>query len=213
MHHRLSGGHHLADIGGQGGDHAVGIRRQHRIAGLSPGHVPLRRRRGRLGHGAIRRRTDLIIGESRHSPALGQGPQPPLVRGCAVRLSLCRPGLGLGRRQGQGIVLGVEAGQGLPLMHMRAEVHQTLRHLAGHAEAQVRLDPGPDHAAELVVTARCGRHHRSPDQGRLRAGIALLRRAATGQGQDGQTETEAEPRDHAPPTRLPDRARGVRTCQ
>ena len=177
-HHRLTGGDNLSDIGRQSRDHPVGVRGENGVAGLAPGDIPLRRRRRGLGRGTVRRSLHLVIGQRRNGPALHQTPQPPLVRRRTIGLRPGCTGLGFRSRQGQSVVLRIKPCQHLAAMHMRPEVHQTLRNLAGNAKAEIRLDPGADHAAQQVAAAAGRQDLCRPDEGRLGARIGVLRTPA-----------------------------------
>ena len=185
--HGLTRLQHLAGLGLNGGDHAIGIGAQLRViflialaAGLGQRLRQLRLRRLQAGAAAIQLGTTdevlrLQLGKA-FIVRLGQ---------IALRGGCCH--LGLCRLHGQAVVACIQLRQQLPGAHRLAQLHMALHQLASHTKAQARLHTRTHIGSEQALGLHLAGAHRQQLDGPHGLGWRLWARAARQGGTQRQS--------------------------
>ncbi len=185
--HRLTGADDLADLRVDRGHDGVVRGAQHRVPGLVAGHPRVGCGLRIAGLGGIEAGFATVeLGLADEAFRL-QVLEPLVVGALLVAIDLCRCARRFRRLGGQAIVLRVDGGERLSLLHRLADLDQALRHAATHLETGAGFDARPDFAGELGHCAGRPRAdgHRA-DRAHVLGGDVLLR--AGRQGDDGRAQ-------------------------
>ncbi len=189
--HRLAGGDHLAHIGRHGQHHAIHVGLQYGVIALVFGFAGAGGFGAGLGHGGVGGGLGLFIGLGGDGAMFQQLAQ---ARFLGHGLHLARLGgfdRRTGGRQGQIVIDGIDAHQGLATADGLAGVDQAFDDLAGYPESQVAFGAGVDHAGKADALA-AGRLHGDP--GHLGHGVRRRRwMAASGQGEQERGADDGAP--------------------